>query len=67
MRKFLKWAEIIFGGLIGLPVLAGLVLYPISMKKLNQAYQNCGFTSQAASLSLLIQEGVISWQKLIIL
>jgi cytochrome c553 len=40
MKKFLKWAEIIFGGLIGLPVLAGLVLYPIGMKKLNQTYQN---------------------------
>jgi cytochrome c553 len=38
MKKFLEWAGIIFGGLIGLSVLAGLVLYGTGMKKLTQSY-----------------------------
>jgi len=38
MKKILKWTGIIFGGLFVLVVLAGLVLYPIGMKKLNQTY-----------------------------
>ena len=38
MRKILKWAGILLGGLIGLAVLTGLVLYPIGMRKLNRSY-----------------------------
>jgi len=38
MNKILKWTVIILGGLIGLSVLAGLVLYPIGVKKLTRSY-----------------------------
>jgi len=40
MRKFLKWASIVLGGLLVLTVLTGLVLYPIGMKKLTRTYPN---------------------------
>jgi len=40
MKKFLKWTGIIFGGLIVLVALAGLILYPAGMKKLDQTYPN---------------------------
>jgi len=40
MNKFLRWIGIKSGGLIVLVVLAGLVLYPAGMKKLNQTYPN---------------------------
>ena len=40
MRKFFKWIGIVFGGLIGLALLAGLVLYPIGMKSLTKTYPN---------------------------
>ncbi|HYV91667.1 MAG TPA: hypothetical protein VE978_07790 [Chitinophagales bacterium] len=40
MKKFLKWTGIVFGGLIVLILLAGLVLYPIGKKKLTQSYSN---------------------------
>jgi mono/diheme cytochrome c family protein len=38
MKKLLKWTGIVLGGLIGLSVLAGLILYPIGMKKLTRSY-----------------------------
>ncbi len=38
MKNILKWTGIVLGGLIGLVLLAGLVLYPIGMKKLTQSY-----------------------------
>ena len=38
MKKFIKWSSIVLGGLFVLIVVAGLVLYPIGMKKLNQTY-----------------------------
>lgn len=37
MRRIMKWAGILFGGLIGLALLAGLALYPIGMKQLNRS------------------------------
>lgn len=40
MKIFIKWIGIIFGGLIGLTLLAGLILYPIGIKKLTQTYPN---------------------------
>jgi len=40
MKKFLKWTGIIFGGLIVLVALAGLILYPAGVKKLDQTYPN---------------------------
>jgi len=40
VKKMLRWIGIIFAGLFGLVVLAGLVMYPIGMKKLNQTYPN---------------------------
>lgn len=40
MKKFMKWTGIVFGGLVGLTILAGVVLYPIGMKKLTQTYPN---------------------------
>ena len=33
MKKFMKWTGIVLGGLLVLSALAGLVLYPIGMKK----------------------------------
>jgi cytochrome c553 len=38
MKSILKWTGIVFGGLVGLTLLAGLVLYSIGMKKLAQSY-----------------------------
>lgn len=38
MKKILKWTLILFGGLIGLAVLAGLVFYPSGVKKLTRTY-----------------------------
>ena len=38
MKKFLKITVIIIGGLIVLPVLAGLILYPVGMKELKRSY-----------------------------
>lgn len=38
MKKYVKWAGIVFGGLISLALLAGLILYPIGMKKLTRTY-----------------------------
>jgi hypothetical protein len=40
MKKILKWIGIVFGGLICLVLLAGLVLYPIGLKKLKRSYPN---------------------------
>lgn len=40
MKKFFKWIGIVLGGLVGLTLLAGLVLYPIGMKKLTKTYPN---------------------------
>ena len=40
MRKFIKWIGIVLGGLVGLTLLAGLVLYPIGMKSLTKTYPN---------------------------
>ena len=40
MKKILKWTGIVLGGLIGLILLTGLVLYPIGMKKLKRSYPN---------------------------
>jgi len=40
MKKFIKWASIVLGGLLVLTALAGLVLYPIGMKKLTRTYPN---------------------------
>jgi len=45
MINFLKWIGIVFGGLIGLTLLAGLILYPIGMKKLTQTYPNIAVES----------------------
>lgn len=38
MKKFLKWTGIAFGGLIGVALLAGIVLYPIGLEKLTRSY-----------------------------
>ena len=38
MKKVMKWTGIVLGGLIGLSLLAGVVLYPIGMKKLSGSY-----------------------------
>lgn len=40
MKKFIKWTVIVLGGLFVLITVAGLILYPMSMKKLNQTYPN---------------------------
>ena len=40
MKKLLKWIGISLLGLIGLLLLAGLILYPIGMKKLTRSYPN---------------------------
>jgi cytochrome c553 len=40
MKKSLKWIGTVLGGLVGLTLLAGLVLYPIGMKKLSRLYPN---------------------------
>jgi hypothetical protein len=38
MKKFIKWTGIVLGGLFVLISVAGLVMYPIGMKKLNHTY-----------------------------
>ena len=40
MKKIMKWTGIVLGGLIGLILLTGLVLYPIGMQKLTRSYPN---------------------------
>ena len=45
MKKFFKWIGIVLGGLVGLTLLAGLVLYPIGMKKLTRTYPNIAVES----------------------
>jgi mono/diheme cytochrome c family protein len=40
MKKFFKWIGIVLGGLVGLTLLAGLVLYPIGMKSITKAHPN---------------------------
>lgn len=40
MKKFIKWASILLGGLLVLTLLAGLVLYFTGMKKLTRTYPN---------------------------
>jgi len=40
MKKFLKWTGIVFGGLVGLALLATLALYPSGMEKLTRSYPN---------------------------
>jgi hypothetical protein len=40
MKRLIKWTGVVLGGLFVLSALAGLVLYPIGMKKLNQTYPN---------------------------
>jgi hypothetical protein len=40
MKKFFKWTGSVLGGLIVLAFLAGLVLYPIGMKKITRIYPN---------------------------
>jgi len=38
MKNILKWTGIVFGGLIGLALVAGLALYPSGMEKLTRSY-----------------------------
>ena len=38
MKKILKWTGIVIGGLIGLILLTGLVLYPSGKEKLTRSY-----------------------------
>ncbi len=45
MKRIFKWIGIVLGGLIGLTLLAGLVLYPIGMKKLTRTYPNIAVES----------------------
>ena len=40
MKKFIQWTGIVLGGLFVLIAVAGLVLFPIGMKKLDQTYPN---------------------------
>jgi mono/diheme cytochrome c family protein len=40
MKKLMKWIGIVLGGLIGLSVPAGLVLYPIGLEKFTRSYPN---------------------------
>ena len=40
MNKILKWTGIVLGGLIGLILLTGLVLYPSGKEKLTRSYPN---------------------------
>ena len=40
MKKFIQWTGILLGGLFVLVAIAGLVLYPIGMKKLSHTYPN---------------------------
>ena len=38
MNRFLKWTALVVGALFVLVAIAGVVLYPMGMKKLNQSY-----------------------------
>jgi len=38
MKSIMKWTVIVFGGLIGLVLVAGAALYPSGVKKLSQTY-----------------------------
>jgi mono/diheme cytochrome c family protein len=40
MKKIIQWTSIVLSGLFVLIVVAGLLLYPVGMKKLNQTYPN---------------------------
>ena len=40
MKRIAKWTGIVLGGLIGLIVLTGMVLYPNGMEKLTRSYPN---------------------------
>jgi mono/diheme cytochrome c family protein len=40
MKKIFKWIGIVLVSLLGLTLLAGLVLYPIGMKKITRTYSN---------------------------
>ena len=40
MKKFIQWTGIVLGGLFVLIAIAGLVLYSVGMKKINQTYPN---------------------------
>jgi len=40
MKKIMKWTGIVLGGLTALIVLAGVMLYPIGLEKLNRSYPN---------------------------
>jgi cytochrome c553 len=40
MNKLIKWITIVLGGLFMLIAIAGLIMYPVGMKKLNQTYPN---------------------------
>jgi mono/diheme cytochrome c family protein len=40
MKKIIQWTVIVIGGLFVLVALAGLIVYPTGMKKLNQTYPN---------------------------
>ena len=45
MKRIFKWMGIVLGGLIGLTLLAGLILYPIGIKKLTRTYPNIAVES----------------------
>jgi mono/diheme cytochrome c family protein len=40
MKKLFQWSGLVLGGLLVLVAIAGLILYPMGMKKLNQTYPN---------------------------
>ena len=40
MKKFVKWTGIVLGGPFVLVAIAGLILYPLGIKKLNRTYPN---------------------------
>jgi len=40
MKKIFKWIGIVLGGLVRLTLMAGLVLYPVGMKKVTKTYPN---------------------------
>jgi hypothetical protein len=40
MKKIMKWTAILLGGLIGLTLISGLILYSVGMKKLTRTYPN---------------------------
>jgi len=40
MKKIIRWTSIVLGGMFMLVTVAGFVLYPVGMKKLNQTYPN---------------------------